>query len=172
LASELSTAVTAGQRIKNNRGEEYHENNEGFACRTLFLLGAGALLIARNYPVGSATQMGPGYFPILVSSTITLIGFGIAVRSLFDQQSSSPVVGWGLAPMVIILLSVVVFAVAISWFGLIVAIVALVGISRLAGRYGSLLELVVLTAVLLAIVEGKLACLDCERQRRTVSNKQ
>jgi putative tricarboxylic transport membrane protein len=119
-----------------------------------FALGAGALLVGRHYPIGHATQMGPGYFPLLVGSAIALIGLVIAGRALIDPDSSAPLDRWGLVPLAVILLSVIAFSALIDRFGLIIAIIAVAAISRLAGRRGSVAELAALTAVLVAITAG------------------
>ena len=43
-------------------------------------IGAAAMLIARNYPFGTALRMGPGYFPTLIGGL--LIVFGLVVPGL------------------------------------------------------------------------------------------
>jgi len=41
-------------------------------------LGVGALLVARNYRMGTAFRMGPGYFPVVLSFLLIGIGFIVA----------------------------------------------------------------------------------------------
>ena len=39
-------------------------NNKRFLCGLMFIgIGAVAIYIAQDYPMGSALRMGPGYFP-------------------------------------------------------------------------------------------------------------
>lgn len=45
-------------------------NNKDFLSGLMFIVtGLGAVFIARDYPVGSTLQMGPGYFPIALGGT-------------------------------------------------------------------------------------------------------
>ena len=51
-----------------------HENR-GVMSGVMFVgIGAIALTIARNYPMGSALRMGPGYFPNVLGGILILFG--------------------------------------------------------------------------------------------------
>lgn len=43
--------------------------------------GLAAVVIARDYPMGSVLKMGPGYFPIVLGALLALIGFVSLIRS-------------------------------------------------------------------------------------------
>ena len=45
--------------------------------------GAAAVLIARDYGMGSSSRMGPAYFPTVLGSLLLLIGVASLVRSFF-----------------------------------------------------------------------------------------
>lgn len=51
-------------------------------------VGALALVEALNYPFGTTRNMGPGYFPIVLS--VLLIGFGLGII-LFEGRAPAPV---------------------------------------------------------------------------------
>jgi hypothetical protein len=43
--------------------------------------GSSALIIARNYSLGTATKMGPSYFPSILGILLIIIGFISLIRS-------------------------------------------------------------------------------------------
>lgn len=45
-------------------------------------VGAAGLFFGRDYPIGSASQMGPGYFPIGLSFGILVVGLLLVIKSL------------------------------------------------------------------------------------------
>jgi len=48
----------------------------------LFLaIGVAALLMALDYPLGTPGRMGPGFFPIMISTLLALTGIGILLRA-------------------------------------------------------------------------------------------
>jgi len=124
---------------------------KSFLSGSLFtLFGAGTVLMAQNYAMGTAGRMGPGYFPTLVGALIILLGVAQIIRAILSPNKSEPIAEWELRPLFFLLTAVVVFAVTMSKFGLIPAVVALIVIARLAAREGNLLELAAMVAALTA----------------------
>jgi hypothetical protein len=124
-----------------------------FFAGLLFLgFGAGALVIARGYPMGSAMRMGPGYFPTLLGAVLVLLGLVLAARAFWFR--GEPVGAWAFRPLVLVHGAVVVFALTVQSLGLVVATMALVGLSRLGGWDFRLLEVVVLSLFLAALGIG------------------
>ncbi len=84
-------------------------------------VGLGAVLWSREYPLGNATQMGPGYFPQLLGIVLLLIGLACAVRGI---RASAPdeVTPYRLEPFLLILASIVSFALLIDHAGLVATI--------------------------------------------------
>jgi hypothetical protein len=114
----------------------------------LFLtIGAGALLIGRNYPIGSASVMGPGYFPRLLGGLLCVFGLIIAAKGVFKSGLSVDV---GSARPFLIILAVVLFGVLLPSAGLIPAIVALVIVGAAGGHEFRLVEALIMAAVLCA----------------------
>lgn len=98
--------------------------------------------LGSGYALGTAARMGPGFFPLLVSAA--LLTFGL-LTSVVAFVSDEPLEGnWALRPLVLVLASVAVFALALRPFGLIVATMLLVGVSALGGRGSRLVETVLL----------------------------
>ena len=91
-----------------------------FAGLVFTAIGIAALVMAREYPLGNAARVGPGYFPLLLSILLTGLGIAACVTSL----GAGPIehIGrWALVPMVFVLLGVVGFGLVIDKWGFIVA---------------------------------------------------
>jgi hypothetical protein len=60
-----------------------------FLTGLLFLaLGSFAIIYGSRYPIGTASRMGPGYYPLLVSSGLVLLGCILVIRSFFLGRCS------------------------------------------------------------------------------------
>ena len=88
------------------------------------VIGLSALVIARNYALGSAARMGPGYFPTAVALLLTAVGVTIVVRSFFRPGEFVDRFAW--KPMLLVLGSIVAFGILINRDGLLLAAVVLV----------------------------------------------
>ncbi len=62
-------------------------NKDVWAGLLLIAIGAVAMLIARNYPFGTALRMGPGYFPIVLGALLILFGLYILASGLRERRS-------------------------------------------------------------------------------------
>lgn len=91
-----------------------------------FFVGVGVLyggIAWRWLPVGHALNMGPGYFPIVLSTLLTVLGATTLLRG-FSNGSGSP---FGIVPwraLVMLSLATVVFAAFIRQLGLLPAVFA------------------------------------------------
>jgi hypothetical protein len=95
--------------------------------------GAAGVTIASTYPVGAATKMGPGYFPIAVGLVLLLLGMIKVIRSIVWRQGDT-IEALAARPVVLVSLGVVLFGVLLLRAGLLPAIGALVLIACLAGQ--------------------------------------
>jgi hypothetical protein len=125
-------------------------NNRDFLTGLMLIgFGVGAVVIARDYPFGTALRMGPGYFPTLLGGLLVLFGLWLVVKGL---RSHEPIEGgWSLRALVVLPLSMVLFGLLMDRAGFIPALTVLVFGSALAGTEFRLLEVVLLTAVLIAL---------------------
>ena len=81
----------------------------GFAAGLLFLaVGAGAVGIARDYQIGSALHMGPGYFPIALGLLLAIVGAASVLRASVVTEDRPGRIA--LRPVLAIGAAVVVFA--------------------------------------------------------------
>lgn len=112
--------------------------------------GIGVVVLSSGYIVGSVSSMGPGYFPIMLGLTLTVIGAILLGRSLFLSGSDGdvPPIEWRSAA--IILASVALFGVLLRTAGLLLAIPALVLLASLAAD-AARLKLTLLLALALAL---------------------
>lgn len=122
-------------------------NSKDLWAGAIFVLaGAGAVVISRGYPMGTAARMGPGYFPTLVGGTLALLGVATMLRAWRGEGERVP--RFALRPLLLVLGAVVVFAYLAPVAGLAVAAVALVALSRVGGGERHLGETGTLAAVL------------------------
>ncbi len=96
------------------------------------LLAIAFLWFGREYKMGAASRMGPGYFPLTLGWI--MLGFGVVsmVRSFFVD--GAPVGGVAWKKLAIITLAIVVFAALLPGAGLVFALPALIAISALASQ--------------------------------------
>lgn len=122
------------------------DNKDVWAGAMFVAIGAGAMLIARAYPFGSALRMGPGFFPTLLGGILVLFGLSIMARGLRHRARIQA--RWSLRALVMLPLSLVLFGVLMERAGFVPALVGLVFVSAAAGRQFRLVEVLVLTVVL------------------------
>jgi hypothetical protein len=120
----------------------------------LIFIGVGiiALIIGREYSLGTATRMGPGYFPALLGGLLTLLGAIIAVRSLILTGPRVDALHW--RPLILILASMLIFAALLEPAGVVISTVALVVVGCLASPESRLRDMIVLIVFLLAVALG------------------
>ena len=122
-------------------------------------IGAGfAWNSALSYDIGSASQMGPGYFPLVLGLVLVLLGGFIMFFSLVVETPDGGVIGdieW--RPLVCILGANLLFgallgglpSIGFPSFGLVVAIFALTGVALLADATSfNLRRMLVLSSIL------------------------
>lgn len=99
-------------------------NKDVWAGLMLIGIGAATMLIARNYPFGTALRMGPGYFPVILGGL--LIVFGLAILA-YGLRSREKIAGsWSLRALIILPLSLVLFGVLMEHAGFVPAMMVLI----------------------------------------------
>ena len=110
--------------------------------------GVTALVAARDYGMGTALRMGPGYFPSMLAGLLTLIGIVSAIRGLRGKVDK--VNGISLRGMILIAGPIVLFAMLLRGAGLLIALPVLVVTSSYASAHFNLLRSLLLAAGLTA----------------------
>jgi putative tricarboxylic transport membrane protein len=96
-------------------------NPKDFWAGTLYLvIGVAAVWIARDYTMGTAVRMGPGYFPTMLGGTLMLVGLVSLVRSFYAP--GEPIEAFALKPLTIVIGSTLVFGALVRGAGLAVAL--------------------------------------------------
>ena len=102
----------------------------------LMFLVAGVVFAvgATNYSMGSSARPGPGYFPLLLSVIMAILGAIVLFKSLVIETEGGGLIGnvaW--RPLLVIVASIAVFALVIDRLGMIVTVPVLIAMSSLAG---------------------------------------
>jgi hypothetical protein len=121
-------------RIKTQGGGTVRlkiKNPQDFWCGILFIaLGALAIYLARDYEMGSALRMGPGYFPTWLGGI--LIGFGVVIGGLAFRIEGEDNQGlglgeWALRPWLVLTATLALFAVLMEAdFGFVPSLIVLI----------------------------------------------
>lgn len=121
---------------------------EDFWAGLMFIgFGILAIVIARDYPLGSAMRMGPGYFPTWIGVILIILGAIIASTSFKVEGEGVGIFAW--RPMILLSVAFAVFGWAIDNIGFILALVILIVLSALAGREFKIKEVIAMCAVLI-----------------------
>ena len=128
-------------------------NPQDFGAAIVFIvIGAAGLHFAQDLAFGTASRMGPGYFPTLLSAIILLIGIIVGVKALsFDGP---PIERIPLRPITIIVVCIVGFGYLIERLGVAITAAALVLAAGYARRGASLKELIPLALAMSVFVIG------------------
>ncbi|HWT70660.1 MAG TPA: tripartite tricarboxylate transporter TctB family protein [Oxalicibacterium sp.] len=94
------------------------------------IVGLAAVIIGRNYPMGTAGRMGPAYFPTVLGGLLALIGLAAAIRSFLHD--GEPIGKFALKETALIIGAVLLFGFLIRGGGMIVAVIAIVLLSARA----------------------------------------
>jgi Tripartite tricarboxylate transporter TctB family. len=94
------------------------------------VLGLAAVYIAQDYEMGTATRMGPGYFPTLLGGFLALIGVVSLVRSFYVPRE--PVGALALKATLLICGATLLFGLMLRGAGMIVSMIVMLLISSYA----------------------------------------
>ncbi|CDN58247.1 Tripartite tricarboxylate transporter TctB family (plasmid) [Neorhizobium galegae bv. officinalis bv. officinalis str. HAMBI 1141] len=89
-------------------------------------IGVGSAVMAASYPFGTSSRMGPGYFPVIVSSLLVLTGILVLFRSRLTL-GAIPEIGW--KPIVVVSLAILIFGLVVEPLGLPIAVFLLTVVS-------------------------------------------
>jgi hypothetical protein len=119
--------------------------------------GMAAVIVGRDYPMGTAGRMGAAYFPTLLGGLLTLVGLVGVIRSFVRRGEAVGKIY--IKEIVLILLAVILFGSLMRGAGLVPATLVLVLLSAYASpkfQWGPSLLLAVALAVFAVVVFVKL----------------
>lgn len=131
---------------------------KNFWTGIIFLfIGLAAIVIGRDYPMGSAGRMGPAYFPTVLGGLLALIGLIGVIRSFLHDGEA--VGKFYIKEIVLILAAVLLFGFLVRGAGLVPAALVLILMSAYASpkfTWGASILLAVGLAVFAVLVFVKL----------------
>ncbi|MEO6747507.1 MAG: tripartite tricarboxylate transporter TctB family protein [Caldimonas sp.] len=89
---------------------------------------------ATNYSMGTSARPGAGYFPLLLSVIMAILGAIVLFKSLtIESPGGDPVGSFAWKPLIIIVLAITVFGLLLERVGMIITVPILIIMSSLAG---------------------------------------
>lgn len=115
------------------------------------VLGAAALWISRDYPVGDLNRMGPGYFPRMLSVGMICLGVLIVRQGLPELARAKGLRGGLDRSFWLIPLSMAVFGLSVEPLGLVVGLALALAVAGLAHRQARIHEIAISMATLIVL---------------------
>lgn len=124
-------------------------------------LGAGLVFIAigvagvyfgQDLTYGSSSRMGPGYFPIILSYLIILMGLIIGGRGF--ALDGPPIQAIPLRPISFVILSILAFGFLIEQIGLAITTIIVIFVASAARQKFNLKETAILSVILAGLCVG------------------
>ncbi|MEP7296380.1 MAG: tripartite tricarboxylate transporter TctB family protein [Burkholderiales bacterium] len=104
---------------------------------------------ATNYSMGSSAKPGAGYFPLILSVLMAILGGVVLFKSLtIETEGGDPIGHIAWRPLIVIVVAIAVFGATINSLGLVLAVPILILISSLAGDEFKWLGVVINSIVL------------------------
>ncbi len=128
------------------------KSQRDFWSGIMFLVvGAGFAAGATNYSMGTSARPGAGYFPLILSTILAIMGAVVLFKALtIETQDGEPIGKIAWRPLIIIVVAITVFAILLPRMGMFFTIPVLIVIVSFAGDefgwIGVLVSCVVLTA--------------------------
>ena len=98
------------------------------------VIGAGFAIGATNYPMGASARPGPGYFPLMLSIIMTILGAIVLFKSLtIETDDGDPIGKIAWRPLIVVVLAITVFGLLLPRLGMLITIPVLIFITSLAG---------------------------------------
>lgn len=110
--------------------------DKDFGAGLLFALaGILGLILTSSFEFGSTAEPGPGFFPLVLSTILLLIGIAVALSALLRE--ADPISAMMIRPFILITCAVIAFALCIERFGLMPSVfVAAIVASFARANYG------------------------------------
>jgi sulfite exporter TauE/SafE len=143
--------------MESNTSTQWHGGyrRDYYGGALMILIGLGAAFEGKSYDVGSLTQMGPGFFPVVLGVLLVVLGIAIAATARRPAVSSSILeevkqedTKLDVRGGVCIISSIIAFVVLGKWGGLIPASFAITFISALGDKENSWLGAIALASLM------------------------
>ena len=105
-----------------------------FSGLMFVVIGVGFAIGATNYSMGTSAKPGAGYFPLILSVLMAILGAIVLFKSLtIETEGGDPVGDIAWRPLLVIVGAIGVFGLALPRLGMIITIPILILITSLAG---------------------------------------
>lgn len=121
-----------------------HRNKDFLAGLMFILVGGSAVIIARDYPFGSALRMGPGYFPTVLGGILVVFGIWVLVQGLIKKEMVTRSIS--LRALIVLPLTALVFGYMMEHAGFVPALIVLCLMSAAASPEFKFIEQGILAA--------------------------
>ncbi len=128
---------------------DWRNNRDFFSGLHFIAWGAAAIIISRDYPMGSALRMGPGYFPTGLGLILVAFGIYVMIQGLRNNEKVQG--NWSPRALIMLPVAAVVYGYMVDRVGFIPSLLVLVILSAAAGREFKILEVLVIAAGLTAM---------------------
>jgi hypothetical protein len=115
-------------------------------------IGITFMVLAQEYRMGTGARMGPGYFPTMLGGLMAALGLTLVVPALVRDGEAFPKLHF--RPMLMMLASIVVFALLLQPLGFVLAALVLVVIGGFADPDLRFVESVAVAIALTAFSVG------------------
>ena len=89
---------------------------------------------ATNYSMGASARPGPGYFPLMLSIIMAILGAIVLFKSLtIETEGGDPIGSIAWKPLLIIVFAILVFGALLPRLGMVITIPILIVITSFAG---------------------------------------
>ena len=89
---------------------------------------------ATNYSMGSSARPGPGYFPVILSVIMAILGGVVLFKALtIETEGGDPVGAFAWRPLLVVVASITVFGLALPRLGMLITVPILIFMTSLAG---------------------------------------
>jgi Tripartite tricarboxylate transporter TctB family len=120
-----------------------------FSGLMFVVVGIAFAIGATNYSMGSSAKPGAGYFPLILSVLMAILGAIVLFKSLtIETEGGDPIGAIAWRPLIVIVVAITVFGATITTLGLVIAVPILILISSLAGDEFNWLGVIINAAVL------------------------
>lgn len=128
-------------------------NHKDFWSGVMFV-GAGALFagFAQEYEMGTGQRMGPAFFPTALGILLAVLGVIVGIKGLAGDKRDGKVEKFHFDALGWVLGAVVLFGLLLRPAGLIVALIALIGVSAFGSHEFKWKEVIILTVGLIVLV--------------------
>jgi Tripartite tricarboxylate transporter TctB family len=112
------------------------KNQRDFWSGLLFIaVGVGFAVGATNYSMGSSARPGPGYFPLILSVIMAILGAVVTFKAMtIETADGNPVGPFAWRPLIVIVGSIVFFGLALPRLGMLITVPLLIVLVSLASN--------------------------------------